>query len=183
MSNRKLPTRKGYGRDLRDVERLLAIVADMRQTFLQHVADVIREQERALQQIDPHDADAVIAGLDKAGRALADAQRHVPTPADMWELSGHTDTAALRAMLAPFAATMPAALVNGLDESLKQRRPSDHRHVLRWWLVVEGHDIRRLTWKRAYAYAAKRLAGTSAGAGVETMVKSYKRVNAKRAPG
>jgi hypothetical protein len=40
----------------------------------------------------------------------------LPTSAERWEQSRHTDMAALRAMLAPFETTLPPVLFNGLNK-------------------------------------------------------------------
>lgn len=91
-----------------------------------------------------------------------------------WELSGHTDTLALRFMLAPFEATLPPVLFSGLNEVLRRHPLPDGRHMYRWLLVFEGHYVKHLSWEKAYEYASERLAGTSAGGGPDAMATSYK---------
>jgi hypothetical protein len=94
-------------------------------------------------------------------------------PEEKWEQSGLTARETLLAMLTPFAATIPPALVNQLRERLQQ---PPNRHWLRWVFVFEAHYGAGLRWRAAYDYASARLADTYARGGKDTMAKSYKRV-------
>jgi hypothetical protein len=97
-----------------------------------------------------------------------------PTPTEMWELSGRTDTEALIDMLAPFAATLPPTLLDGLNERLQQQQTAPDFHLLRYALVREGVEVKGLTWAKAFVYASERLAGTSAAGGKWAMRESYR---------
>jgi hypothetical protein len=217
LASSRLPAKRRYGRDLRDIERLKELNDAVGQSIsqylaetihrLEHDAEIVQQRSREFQQIgdlldetfDRIEATCIVehdllasqlqrfyathcnatAACEKVERVLR-ALPPMLTPADMWEQSGHTDLGTLRFMLAAYKATLPPTLFDGLNEileGLQRRRPADHRHVLRWGLVFEGRHIKRLTWKKAYAYASRRLAGTSAGGGLESVCKSYKRVS------
>jgi hypothetical protein len=191
-------TRNGH--DVRDLEPLIEIMHAVTPLIRLYVAeriwDLFREILRRIEatgvgtEIDralltskiprlTGDYSTTAAAFDKVEHAVR-AVRPVLSPADMWEQSGHTDTVALRMMLAPFRATLPPALFDGLNENLgkvERQLPTDYRHICRWDLVVEGRHVGRLTWPKAYEYASEQLAGTSYGGGPEAMRTSYKRVN------
>jgi hypothetical protein len=183
------------------IERHVVEVIQQQRNGLQELEDLRSEAENRIARIAATDATTVAEGqaillrlkdkqqsFGNQARAmlskldLARRLPRLPTMAELWEQSGHTDAGALREMLAPFDTTLPPVLFNGLNEVLRRQRPSDRHHLLRYGLVFEGHYAKRLPWPAACKYASERLAGTSAAGGPDAMWKSYKRVNKRAKP-
>jgi hypothetical protein len=184
-----------------DAGRLNEAAAGVAHVFTQHIFATSQDTENMVQQITDLLVEAdnrmrATGIVTKRDRFLFDTLDAMfkkllpfpcrPPPEEIWEQSGHTDMVLLRAMLSRFEAALPPVLFSGLNEVLLQQQPPDH-HLIRWFLVFEGHYFKHLTWEQACVYASKRLAGTSAGVGWHMMAKSYKlyrrRFRSKSKPG
>jgi hypothetical protein len=83
--------------------------------------------------------------------------------------------------LGPYAAQLPNDLWDRLQHLIgglikEAGVPMDEVHRMRWQAVCEA--IERVGWDRAPGAAADELANTCAAAGDESMLKSYKKVQA-----
>jgi hypothetical protein len=93
-----------------------------------------------------------------------------------WERSGHTDVHALRGALIFLEAQLPPWVFSGVMQRLKVQEMQPPYHEIRWMRVREAMSEMDLRADEAYEWASKKLAGTPAHGGRDTMMKSYQKI-------
>ena len=125
-----------------------------------------------------------LLGDDEVRKWRDDIDAQMVALEQRWKESENTDVHALLGALIFCEAWLPPWLFKGLFEMLKAQLPQEPDiHSGRWLLVMEGRS-NRLSWEKAYEYAAERARGRYAGT-ARTMKGSYQIAQRKlpRKPG